>query len=103
MKRVVKALPQVLVADDIENNDIIGVDYDGHRCVVLPVGDLGYMGFALDESSTFGKWCKRTKSEYVTEALKQSDTEVFIFDNRYELMRWMLKDRAFTAGVSEAN
>lgn len=90
MKRVVEVVKEEISINDINDDSIIGVAFPSKKVYVLEREGL-FFGVGLLEQSLDSKWTARTKKEYASEALKQSGTEVFVFESKNEAIDWMVK------------
>lgn len=91
MKKVLVEFVDAISIELIDNQSIVGISFGGTKTYVLENSGGGFIGLKLSDQTTFSKWSTSTKKEYVKEALKQMNTEAFVFESQEELLTWLLE------------
>lgn len=94
MKRVLNFENSVDIVDisTITDNSNIGIKWNGgHKNIIVMKNDGEFVGMADDSLSVAYSWAKKTKREYIIQALKQ-EPEVFVFESKKELLTWFIKE-----------
>lgn len=93
MKRVVKNPPksEVITLDKVTDESYVGIKWaDGEKCWVTKTAEKEFKGIYVGDQNLTGYWTKQTKRLYVVTAMEQNGTEVYVFDNKDELLTFLL-------------
>ena len=94
MKRVLNFENSVDIVDisTITDNSNVGIKWNaGRKNIIVMKNDGEFVGMADDSLSVAYSWAKKTKREYIIQALKQ-EPEVFVFESKKELLIWFIKE-----------
>jgi hypothetical protein len=95
MKRVVKTVPksEVIALNKITDESYVGIKWSsGSKCWITKTAEKEFKGSYIGDQHLAGCWAKPTKREYVANAMDQDGTEVYVFDNRNELLTFLLNE-----------
>jgi hypothetical protein len=95
MKRVVKTAPksEIITLNKISDGDYVGIKWSsGSKCWITKTAEKEFKGTYVGDQNLAGCWTKPTKREYVGNAMDQNGTEVYVFDNRDELLTFLLTE-----------
>jgi hypothetical protein len=93
MKRIVKTAPksEVILLNEISNKDYIGIRWgSGAKVWVTKTADKEFKSTYIGDQNLTGCWTRPTKREYVDNALKQDGTKAYVFENKDELLTFLL-------------
>lgn len=84
MKKVIlKEKTEEVYLSDLNDDSIVGIDWDGLKHFVINTKD----GFcATDNLNTSDRWNAETLKEYIS---KIENQKVFVFENQKELFKWL--------------
>jgi hypothetical protein len=93
MKKVVKTVPksEVILLNEISDDDYIGIKWDsGDKAWVTQTAYREFKSTYIGDQNLTGCWTRPTKREYVDNALKQSGAKAYVFENKDELLKFLL-------------
>ena len=94
MKRVVKAAPksEVIELNKIKNDSYVGIKWSsGGKSWVTQSANKEFKGTYVGDQNLAGCWTRPTKREYVGNAMEQTGTEVYVFEDKDELLTFLLE------------
>jgi hypothetical protein len=95
MKRVVKTQPksEIITLNKVKDESYVGIKWSsGSKSWVTQSADKEFKGTYIGDQNLMGCWTRPTKREYVGNAMEQDGTEVYVFDNRNELLTFLLDE-----------
>ena len=93
MKRVVKTTPksEVILLSEISDNDYVGIRWNsGAKSWIIKTSNKEFKGIEVGDRSLTGCWIRSTKKDYVGNALEQEGTKAYVFENKDELLTFLL-------------
>lgn len=93
MKRVVKTQPksEVIALNKINDESCVGIKWSsGVKSWVTKAGEKDFRGTYIGDQYLAGCWKRSSKKEYVEHAMEQTGTEVYVFENKDELLTFLL-------------
>jgi hypothetical protein len=93
MKKVVKTLPktEVIALNKITDDSIIGIKWgSGEKAWVTQINDKEFISIYVGDQFLTGCWKRESKRKYIENAMEQSGTEVYCFENKNELLKFLL-------------
>lgn len=87
MKKVVfNSNPSTINFEEINNDCIVGIQWNTGRRSMITKSQQGYIG--VSDDNAYSAWGEPSKVSYIERAIK-SDCHVFVFENYSELFKWM--------------
>ena len=92
MKEIVNVIKITQVElSSIEDNNHVGILWcDGKKSKVIQTSE-GFIGFDLLDCDLRSLWTRKSKKEYVQDALEQIGTKAYLFDSKEELLEWLVE------------
>jgi hypothetical protein len=93
MRKVVKSTPksEVIALNKINNESYVGIKWSsGVKSWITEVNEKDFRGAVIGDQYLAGCWKISSKKEYVEHAMKQTGTEVYVFENKDELLTFLL-------------
>ena len=94
MKRVIKNdTHEVALLSEINNKSFVGIQFgiSSKKCWVINI-DGEFQGMAIGDDTDRHNWTKSSKIDYVESALEQSGTQAFVFEDKNELVTWLITE-----------
>jgi GMP synthase-like glutamine amidotransferase len=93
MRKVVKSLPKTktIELNKITNESFVGIQWsDGKKIWITQTNNEQFKGICIGDQYLAGHWARSTKREYVENAMEQTGIEVYVFENKDELLTFLL-------------
>jgi hypothetical protein len=92
MKRVVNFDAENIDVTEVTDSSNVGIKWNnGSKNIVIKKNYEEFAAMCLKDLSVAYSWTKPTKREFVKKALRQNP-EVFVFDDKKQLITWLLKE-----------
>lgn len=94
MKRVIKSLlkTKTIELNKITNESFVGIQWSsGKKSWITQTDNEQFKGIYIGDQYLAGCWARSTKREYVENAMEQTGTEVYVFEDKNELLTFLLE------------
>lgn len=92
MKRVVNFDAENIDITEVTDSSNVGIKWNnGSKNIVVKKDEDEFAAMSLKDLSVAYYWTRPTKREFVRRALRQNP-EVFVFDDKKQLITWLLKE-----------
>ena len=92
MKKIINnSKYEVALLSEIDDRSYVGIQFgiECRKCWVIEI-DGTFHGMRIGDRTTGHNWTTLNKQEYIEKAFEQDGTQVFVFEDKNELIMWLI-------------